>query len=49
MGCSLAERLALILLELSETFGLPDSQDAINSTSAILRIWLNWWAPHYRG
>jgi hypothetical protein len=35
MGCSLAERMALILLELSETFGLRDSQDAINSTSAI--------------
>jgi CRP/FNR family cyclic AMP-dependent transcriptional regulator len=26
MGCSLAERLALILLELSETFGVRDAE-----------------------
>src|SRR5216684_343330 len=45
MSCTLAERLALILLELSDNFWVRDTEGVHLTIPAGIRIWLNWQVP----
>jgi hypothetical protein len=48
MGCTLEERLALILLELSENFGMPDPKGTRLTYRRGIETSPSWWAPRGR-